>query len=49
MNDITGLIGGPNTSLLQNTTKGGFGPTAATNPNDIGGYDKLNSTGFGVT
>jgi iron complex outermembrane receptor protein len=42
VNDITGLIGGPNTSLLQNTTKGGFGPTAATNPNDVGGYDKLN-------
>ena len=42
VNDITGLVGGPNTSLLQNTTKGGVGPTAATNPNDIGGYDKLN-------
>ena len=41
-NDITGLVGGPNTSLLQDTLKGGVGPTAATNPNDIGGYDKLN-------
>jgi iron complex outermembrane receptor protein len=40
-NDTTGLVGGPNTSLLQNSNPA-FGRTATTNPNDIGGYDKLN-------
>lgn len=40
-NDITGLVGGPNTSVLQNTSAA-FGRTATTNPSDIGGYDKLN-------
>ncbi len=40
-NDLTGLIGGPNTSVLSNTNAA-FGRTPTTNPNDIGGYDKLN-------
>lgn len=41
VNDITGLIGGANTSKLQNTNAA-YGRTPTTNPNDIGGYDKLN-------
>ena len=40
-NDISGLVGGTNTSLLTNTSSA-FGRTAANSPNDIGGYDKLN-------
>ena len=35
VNDITGLVGGVNTSTLQ-------GPTTPGTANDIGGYDKLN-------
>ena len=35
VNDVTGLIGAPNTSTLQ-------GPTTPATANDIGGYDKLN-------